>query len=118
MPVVIAGFPYLLFEDSFLRRSIDTLPRYQPSNHDDSIIEDDTDSVSLRTNDSNYQSQNSRSSNAIEIGIDRDHLSAGTDDHDIEVDEISQSGGGVVYSKGLQENRATSLVSIQAIKEI
>ncbi|KAJ3261339.1 Arrestin domain-containing protein 4 [Boothiomyces macroporosus] len=31
LPVVVGGFPYLLFEDSMMRRSVDTLPRYVPS---------------------------------------------------------------------------------------
>ncbi len=31
LPVVIAGFPYLLFEEALMRRSVDTLPRYNPT---------------------------------------------------------------------------------------
>ncbi|KAI8900078.1 hypothetical protein BC833DRAFT_537233 [Globomyces pollinis-pini] len=41
IPIVVAGFPFLLFEDSMLRRSVDTLPRYVPSTIVDSTVNND-----------------------------------------------------------------------------
>ena len=43
IPIVIAGFPYLLFEEAITRRSVDTLPLYncenQSSDGDSTITE-------------------------------------------------------------------------------
>ncbi|KAJ3324421.1 Coiled-coil domain-containing protein 17 [Boothiomyces sp. JEL0866] len=67
LPVVVGGFPYLLFEDSMMRRSVDTLPRYVPSTQG-STVDDDwqpTNRGSIQFDDTNNSEYELATANII-----------------------------------------------------
>ena len=77
IPICIAGFPYLLFEEAF-QRSIDTLPVYNPADDNDNTASDDNDNTA---------------------SDDIDHTVAGCDPLEVVVDLLTIS----ILSEALKE---------------
>ncbi|KAJ3276247.1 hypothetical protein HDV01_005695 [Terramyces sp. JEL0728] len=87
-----SGFPYLLFEDSMMRRSVDTLPRYVPSTQGSSVDNEwrPNNRGSILFDDTNNSEYELSTANMIPPDLEYPEESDNSDSLNFSVEDLEQ----------------------------